>query len=141
MVYLPLLASFFVALCVILYGSNREWKYVNYKVPIGRLGFLGLALVGEGLAYAGDELATYGQMEGISIVLMLLGFLMMTVGFCIAFLAGMRRMTDLTTPSPFWYPPIFGQSFLLGDKVEFLQYVLLFMLLGLLFIPGKYKDE
>lgn len=128
-----------ISILLMIYGKTRHIKYLDPKVPLGRLFyFLGNAfsfmcciLL---ISFGSDVIQSKDIVEGIKYLI--LGYSFGIYGFTFFFMTGMRRAYDIGFP--FWVYPIFIALILLSLFIN--DTIFEFLMLGMyLFLlqPGR----
>lgn len=125
-----------ISIFLLIYGKIKHIKYLDPKVPLGRLLFFGGNIFALGIGffsvkYGPAAMDSKTIAEGIMYVV--LGYSFCIYGFTFFFVTGMRRASDIGLP--FWIYPVFivvtsltrlinediYQFFLLGMYIFLLQ--------------------
>ena len=131
-----------ISTLLILLGTIKEVKFVNPRVPLGRLLFFfgsGFSFVVAviSLKYGHSALDANTFSEGL--IYNILGYSFCIYGFTFFFMTGMRRASDIGIP--FWIYPVFMTLILLSRLIneEISEFLLLGMYIFLL-QPGRIKE-
>ena len=131
-----------ISTLLILLGTIKEVKFINPRVPLGRLLFFfgsGFSFVVAviSLKYGHSALDANTFSEGL--IYGVLGYSFCIYGFTFFFMTGMRRASDIGIP--FWIYPVFMILILLSRLIneEISEFLLLGMYIFLL-QPGRIKE-
>ncbi len=131
-----------ISTLLILLGTIKEVKFINPRVPLGRLLFFfesGFSFVVAviSLKYGHSALDANTFSEGL--IYNILGYSFCIYGFTFFFMTGMRRASDIGIP--FWIYPVFMTLILLSRLIneEISEFLLLGMYIFLL-QPGRIKE-
>lgn len=131
-----------ISTLLILLGTIKEVKFINPRVPLGRLLFFfgsGFSFVVAviSLKYGHSALDANTISEGL--IYNILGYSFCIYGFTFFFMTGMRRASDIGIP--FWIYPVFMTLILLSRLIneEISEFLLLGMYIFLL-QPGRIKE-
>ena len=131
-----------ISTLLILLGTIKEVKFINPRVPLGRLLFFfgsGFSFVVAviSLKYGHSALDANTFSEGL--IYYILGYSFCIYGFTFFFMTGMRRASDIGIP--FWIYPVFMTLILLSRLIneEISEFLLLGMYIFLL-QPGRIKE-
>ena len=130
------------SILLMIYGKNKHIKYLDPKVPLGRLfyflgnsySFMCCVLL---IVFGSYVMESEDIVEGIKYLI--LGYSFGIYGFTFFFMTGMRRAYDMGFP--FWVYPIFIALILLSLFIN--DTIFEFLMLGLyLFLlqPGRIRD-
>lgn len=128
-----------ISILLMIYGTTRHIKYLDPKVPLGRLfyffgnafSFMCCILL---ISFGSDVIQSTDIVEGIKYLI--LGYSFGIYGFTFFFMTGMRRAYDIGFP--FWVYPIFIALILLSLFMN--DTIFEFLMLGMyLFLlqPGR----
>ena len=128
-----------ISILLIIYGKTRHIKYLDPKVPLGRLfyffgnafSFMCCILL---ISFGSYVIQSKDIAEGIKYLI--LGYSFGIYGFTFFFMTGMRRAYDIGFP--FWVYPIFIASILLSLFIN--DTIFEFLMIGMyLFLlqPGR----
>ena len=128
-----------ISILLMIYGKTRHIKYLDPKVPLGRLfyffgnafSFMCCILL---ISFGSDVIQSTDIIEGIKYLI--LGYSFGIYGFTFFFMTGMRRAYDIGFP--FWVYPIFIALILLSLFMN--DTIFEFLMLGMyLFLlqPGR----
>ena len=131
-----------ISTLLILLGTIKAVKFINPRVPLGRLLFFfgsGFSFVVAviSLKYGHSALDANTFSEGL--IYNILGYSFCIYGFTFFFMTGMRRASDIGIP--FWIYPVFMTLILLSRLIneEISEFLLLGMYIFLL-QPGRIKE-
>ena len=131
-----------ISTLLILLGTIKEVKFINPRVPLGRLLFFfgsGFSFVVAviSLKYGHSALDANTFSEGL--IYNILGYSFCIYGFTFFFMTGMRRASDIGIL--FWIYPVFMTLILLSRLIneEISEFLLLGMYIFLL-QPGRIKE-
>ena len=131
-----------ISTLLILLGTIKEVKFINPRVPLGRLLFFfgsGFSFVVAviSLKYGHSALDANTFSEGL--IYNILGYSFCIYGFTFFFMTGMRSASDIGIP--FWIYPVFMTLILLSRLIneEISEFLLLGMYIFLL-QPGRIKE-
>ena len=131
-----------ISILLIIFGTIKQVKFINPRVPLGRLLFFfrsGFSFVVAviSLKYGHSALDANTFSEGL--IYNILGYSFCIYGFTFFFMTGMRRASDIGIP--FWIYPVFMTLILLSRLIneEISEFLLLGMYIFLL-QPGRIKE-
>lgn len=131
-----------ISILLMIYGKTRHIKYLDPKVPLGRLfyffgnafSFMCCILL---ISFGSDVMQSTDIVEGLKYLI--LGYSFGIYGFTFFFMTGMRRAYDIGFP--FWVYPIFIALILLSLFMN--DTIFEFLMLGMyLFLlqPGRARE-
>ena len=97
-----------ISILLIIFGTIKQVKFINPRVPLGRLLFFfgsGFAFVIELLSLKYGHTAMYASTIRDGLIYNILGYSFCIYGFTFFFMTGMRRASDIGIP--FWVYPVF----------------------------------
>lgn len=128
-----------ISILLIIFGTIKEVKFINPRVPLGRLLFFfgsGFAFVIGVISLKYGHIALYANTISEGLIYNILGYSFCIYGFTFFFMTGMRRAYDIGFP--FWIYPVFivitSLSRLVNEDIY--QFLLLGMYIFLL-QPGR----
>lgn len=95
-----------ISILLIIFGTIKQVKFINPRVPLGRLLFFfgsGFAFVIELLSLKYGHTAMYASTIRDGLIYNILGYSFCIYGFTFFFMTGMRRASDIGIP--FWIYP------------------------------------
>lgn len=128
-----------ISILLILLGTIKEVKFVNPRVPLGRLLFFfgsGFSFVVGVISLKYGHSALYANTFSEGLIYNILGYSFCIYGFTFFFMTGMRRSYDIGLP--FWIYPLFIVVTSLSRLVD--EDIFQFLLLGMyifLLQPGR----
>ena len=131
-----------ISILLILLGTIKEVKFVNPRVPLGRLLFFfgsGFSFVVGVISLKYGHSALYANTFSEGLIYNILGYSFCIYGFTFFFMTGMRRAYDIGFP--FWIYPVFIVVTSLSRLVN--EDIYEFLLLGMyifLLQPGRTSE-
>ena len=128
-----------ISILLILLGTIKEVKFINPRVPLGRLLFFlgsGFSFVVGVISFKYGHSALYANTFSEGLIYNILGYSFCIYGFTFFFMTGMRRSYDIGLP--FWIYPLFIVVTSLSRLVD--EDIFQFLLLGMyifLLQPGR----
>ena len=128
-----------ISILLILLGTIKEVKFINPRVPLGRLLFFfgsGFSFVVGVISLKYGHSALYANTFSEGLIYNILGYLFCLYGFSFFFMTGMRRASDIGIP--FLVYPVFIIFILLSRFIN--EEVSEFLFLGMyifLLQPGR----
>ena len=128
-----------ISILLILLGTIKEVKFINPRVPLGRLLFFfgsGFSFVVGVISLKYGHSALYANTFSEGLIYNILGYSFCIYGFTFFFMTGMRRSYDIGLP--FWIFPLFIVVTSLSRLVD--EDIFQFLLLGMyifLLEPGR----
>lgn len=128
-----------ISILLIIFGTIKQVKFINPRVPLGRLLFFfgsGFAFVIGLLSLKYGHTAMYASTIRDGLIYNILGYSFCIYGFTFFFMTGMRRASDIGIP--FWIYPTFIIITLLSRLIneEISEFLFLGMYIFLL-QPGR----
>ena len=131
-----------ISILLIIFGTIKEVKFINPRVPLGRLLFFfgsGFAFVIGLLSLKYGHTAMYASTIRDGLIYNILGYSFCIYSFTFFFMTGMRRAYDIGFP--FWIYPVFIVIISLSRFVN--EDIYEFLLLGMyifLLQPGRTSE-
>ena len=119
-----------ISILLILLGTIKEVKFINPRVPLGRLLFFfgsGFSFVLGVISLKYGHSALYANTFSEGLIYNILGYSFSIYGFTFFFMTGMRRASDIGIP--FWVYPVFIIFILLSRFIN--EEVSEFLFLGM----------
>ena len=128
-----------ISILLIIFGTINQVKFINPRVPLGRLLFFfgsGFSFVVAVISLKYGHSALYANTFSEGLIYNILGYSFCIYGFTFFFMTGMRRSYDIGLP--FWIYPLFIVVTSLSRLVD--EDIFQFLLLGMyifLLEPGR----
>ena len=131
-----------ISILLILLGTIKEVKFINPRVPLGRLLFFfgsGLSFVVGVISLKYGHSALYANTFSEGLIYNILGYSFSIYGFTFFFMTGMRRASDIGIP--YWVYPVFIILILSSRLInkEISEFLFLGMYIFLL-QPGRTRE-
>ena len=131
-----------ISILLIIFGTIKEVKFINPRIPLGRLFFFfgsGFSFVVGGISLKYGHSALYANSISDGLIYNILGYSFCIYGFTFFFMTGMRRASDIGIP--FWIYPTFIIITLLSRFIneEISEFLFLGMYIFLL-QPGRTRE-
>ena len=131
-----------ISILLILLGTIKEVKFINPRVPLGRLLFFfgsGFSFVVGVISLKYGHSALYANTFSEGLIYNILGYSFSIYGFTFFFMTGMRRASDIGIP--YWVYPVFIILILSSRLInkEISEFLFLGMYIFLL-QPGRTRE-